>query len=180
MFPQKVDEYSLYKSDKPVLDRNDVPRRDDTVTRAKIPMCAEHNGILNKRFGQPAKPIIRNLLDSEGELVLDAAEAEIAAVWYVKTGLLLGHPKVVWTQPGWDVRFTQRPAEVGVVFVQAAPRRVVPPIPGRRARGAGRCRRRATGSSPPSRASAWLSAAARPSRATSQRGWRPPGSRTGG
>jgi hypothetical protein len=103
MFPQKVDEYSLYKSDEPVLDRDGVPRQDDTVARAKLPMCVEHNGILNTRFGQPAKPIIRKLLDSGGEVVLDAAEAEIAARWYVKTWLLLGHPRVVWTQPGWDV-----------------------------------------------------------------------------
>jgi|ERR1700674_4063471 len=39
MFPQKVDEYSLYKSNEPVLDRDGVPRQDDNVARAKRPMC---------------------------------------------------------------------------------------------------------------------------------------------
>ena len=67
-------------------------------------MCQQHNAILNTRFGQPAKLIIRRLLGSSGNALLDAAEVEVAALWYVKTWILLTHPKVVWSQPGWDPR----------------------------------------------------------------------------
>ena len=65
-------------------------------------MCSDHNGLLDQRFEHTAKPVIRQLLDAKGSIVLNAADAEVAGVWYLKTWLLLAHPQVVWTQPGWS------------------------------------------------------------------------------
>ncbi len=51
------------------------------------------NWTLNRRFEDPAKELIRELVRLEGRVVLPPAEARIVGYWFLKTLLLWAHPK---------------------------------------------------------------------------------------
>lgn len=67
--------------------------------RFKLPLCPKCNGVLNERFERLAKALIRRLLLENG--VVDNVGAETVGLWFVKTWLLLTHPEVVPSDPGW-------------------------------------------------------------------------------
>jgi len=79
-----------------LLNRDGQPREQEAVDKVKLPVCIDCNSILARRFEQPAKPLIRSLLDRDGNrdgnVVLSGSHAMAVACWCLKTWLLLAHP----------------------------------------------------------------------------------------
>jgi hypothetical protein len=71
----------------------------------------ECNGILDRRFEKPAKDLIRAMLLEEASLSGD--QLVTIGLWFVKTWILLAHPALVVSDPGftmthwepWDPRW---------------------------------------------------------------------------
>lgn len=92
--------FTLYENDTPFLKRDGVtPRRSEGFPGVKLPACDVCNPTLNRRFEEPAKPIIRRVFDAEAMLELSAEEAYVLAEWFVKTWLLLAHPAARHGEP---------------------------------------------------------------------------------
>ena len=59
----------------------------------------ELNSILSRGFEQPAKPLIRSLMERDGDVVLSGPHAMDVARWFLKTWLLLAHPAAQESDP---------------------------------------------------------------------------------
>jgi len=79
-FPPKKG-YTWWIRGKPLLNRDGQPRQQESVDKVKLPVCSRCNGILARRFEQPAKPLIRSLLDRDGDVVLGGSRAMVVARW---------------------------------------------------------------------------------------------------
>jgi hypothetical protein len=62
-------------------------------------MCGPCNAGLAKRFEEPAKPLVRALFASEGNISFNMSEATIVGLWFVKTWVLLTHPACRHSEP---------------------------------------------------------------------------------
>ncbi len=99
MFP--VDKYTWHIDGAPVLKRDGTPRTHNTVGSVTLPVCPDPhcNKILNDRFENPAKPVIRRVMATEGSVVLGATDVAALGLWLVKTWLLLAHPALRHAEP---------------------------------------------------------------------------------
>lgn len=82
-------------------------RSQTSPTGTRVPMCADCNGVLNARFEVPAKDLIRSLTRrsiNHTWPTLTANEARCLALWLLKVGLLLKHPKARHDDPDQDVQ----------------------------------------------------------------------------
>jgi hypothetical protein len=86
-------------SGQPIRDRNGVAIARDEITRVTVPMCRACNGELDRRFEKKANATIRAIFEREGDAVIAAPDAEAAALRFVKTWLLLAHPKARFSEP---------------------------------------------------------------------------------
>jgi len=100
MWPARFGPFTLHRNGESVLARDGNVRPQTSAARFKLPMCPSCNGELDRRFEKPAKQLIRRIFNSDG--VLDPPEAEIVGLWFVKTWLLLAHPEVRVSDPGFD------------------------------------------------------------------------------
>lgn len=92
-FPQ--DRYVWTKNGKPVTRRDDVtPVEEKDRTRVRLPVCKECNAELDRRFEHPSKHVLRRLFAGPPLPSLTAGEVEKAALWLLKTWLLLSRPDV--------------------------------------------------------------------------------------
>jgi len=62
-------------------------------------MCTSCNGLLNRRFEQPAKPLVRRLFGGPPLPRLTGTELAAVAAWLLKTWILLPHPEVFHAHP---------------------------------------------------------------------------------
>lgn len=89
-----VDEYTLERNGHPELKRDQVtPRTHDAFPRVTLPVGKRCNKTLNQRFEEPAKPLVRRVLNARSNVTLAPAEAIVFALWTLKTWLLLAHPQ---------------------------------------------------------------------------------------
>ena len=77
-----------------------TPRSESSFERVKLPSCADCNAELNRRFEVSAKPIVRELMASNGQVSLVAGEVQTLGLWLLKTWLLLAHPLAIGSHPG--------------------------------------------------------------------------------
>lgn len=96
--------YSWSVNGEPVLRRDGTKRTHDTMTRVKLPVCVNCNATLNRRFEEPAKPVVRAIVQADGDIALRPDDAYVAALWFLKTWLLLAHPEARFSEP--DVSFS--------------------------------------------------------------------------
>jgi hypothetical protein len=106
-FPPKKG-YTWWINGKQLLNRDDQPRKQESVDKVKLPVCSVCNAILGRRFEQPAKPLIRSLLHRDGNVVFRGTRAMVVAQWFLKTWLLLAHPEARESDPEvtparWDL-----------------------------------------------------------------------------
>lgn len=59
------------------------------------------NRTLNTRFEQPAKDLVRRLLDPGANRCFDESQVRSLALWLLKTWLLLAHPATRYSDPGF-------------------------------------------------------------------------------
>jgi hypothetical protein len=96
----------------PIPDRHGAPRTARDLPPNLLPVCDQRsgqdcNGALNRRYEQPGKRHVRAVLDQAQ--ALDGTELVAAfARWWIKTILLLQHPKTASAFPGaasrpWDL-----------------------------------------------------------------------------
>jgi hypothetical protein len=102
-------EYTWSISGEPVLKRNGAPRIHTSVGAVKLPMCETcNNKALEPRFEQSAKPLIRKLLDRDGNVHFGESQTRSLTLWFLKTWLLLAHPEARESDPDvkparWDL-----------------------------------------------------------------------------
>jgi hypothetical protein len=99
--------YTWWINGEQLLNRDGQPRKQEAVDKVKLPVCIACNSILSRRFEQPAKPLIRSVLDRDGNVVLSGPHAMDVAGWFLKTWLLLAHPAARESDPAvtparWD------------------------------------------------------------------------------
>jgi len=90
-----------------------APRTQSSAARFQLPAGPECNDILDRRFEKPPKDFIRAML-LEGA-VLSGEELVTVGLWFVKTWILLAHPELVVSDPGfsmtswepWDPRWDE-------------------------------------------------------------------------
>lgn len=107
MFPPSQGPYTWWTNGRPIEKRDGSPRSHSAIGRVKVPACTGCNGVLAERFETPAKPLMRELFETDGEVVLRAADALVVGLWFLKTWLLLAHPAARDSEPGiahprWD------------------------------------------------------------------------------
>jgi len=113
LWTEEAGPYTTYRNDELVRTRHGRPRRQSSAVRFQLPAGPECNGILDRRFEKPAKGFIRALL-LEGA-VLSGEELVTVGLWFVKTWILLAHPALVVSDPGfsmtswepWDPRWDE-------------------------------------------------------------------------
>lgn len=79
-----------------------TPATEVAVPGVHVPMCKPCNAHLNRSIEEPAKPVIRRLLPRSSIHAwpkISADEAEALARWFLKIGLLAGHPEAVHDNP---------------------------------------------------------------------------------
>jgi hypothetical protein len=135
-FPTSAGPYTTLINGRPVSKRDGTPRRHASLGRVKVPACVEHNAVLARRFEDPARELIRSVLETEGSVVLDPVNARVLSLWLTKTWLLLAHPEAVYADPdatpqqwdldsipddlyGWMVRGDEPPAGLSVWVTRA-------------------------------------------------------------
>jgi hypothetical protein len=91
--------HTWWMNGKQLLNRDNQPRQQESVDKVKLPACRVCNGILARRFELPAKPLIRSLLDRDGDVVFSSSRAMAVALWSLKTWLLLAHPAARESDP---------------------------------------------------------------------------------
>lgn len=67
-----------------------------------VPMCGDCNGRLNQLIEEPAKEVVRRLIPWSANHqwpTLSAGEAAALARWFLKVGILSGHPAAVHDNP---------------------------------------------------------------------------------
>ncbi len=92
-------QFTTWVDQEPIRDREDRPRTQTSLHRVKVPMCdgaggrsCGCNGDLNRRFEEPTKPLIRQLITNDGNATFNGQQATVVALWLLKTWLLLAHP----------------------------------------------------------------------------------------
>jgi hypothetical protein len=103
MFPPEAGPYTWEINGEPVRTRDGLARRHASAGRVKLPVCVVCNGLLALTFEEPAKPLIRYMFARGGDAVFNHVKAEVVALWFLKTWLLLAHPDA--TNPAPDVDF---------------------------------------------------------------------------
>lgn len=111
LWTQEAGPYTTYRNDELVQTRDGHPRRQSSAARFQLPVGPECNGILDRRFEKPAKDLIRAMLLEEASLSGD--QLVTIGLWFVKTWILLAHPALVVSDPGftmthwepWDPRW---------------------------------------------------------------------------
>ena len=83
--------YTWWINGEQLLNRDGQPRKQEAVDKVKLPVCSACNSILSRRFEQPAKPLIRSLMDRDGNVVLSGPHAMDVARWFLKTPPGLGN-----------------------------------------------------------------------------------------
>ena len=94
IFPDKDHPYRVEIGGRPHLKRDGSPWVQNHFPRVQLPCCKPCNSVLNKRFEQPTKLIVRRLFSDEGAVTLASTEAHLVGLWLLKTCLLLVHPEV--------------------------------------------------------------------------------------
>ncbi len=102
MWPAKSGPFTIFRNGSPVLSRDGRVRSQTSSARFKLPVCQECNAVLNERFEEPAKPLVRRLFNRGPALTHN--ESQVIGCWFVKTWLLLAHPEVRVSDPGWPLR----------------------------------------------------------------------------
>lgn len=100
-FPAHVGPFTTHEGEQPARKPDGTLRPpQESFPRTKLPVCdLACNPRLNRRFEEPAKPIVRGLWG--GHTSLSSSEAFDFALWVVKTWLLTVHPAAGFlTQPG--------------------------------------------------------------------------------
>lgn len=100
MFPPEEGPYTSWVNGEPVLKRNGDRRAHPAMGRVKLPACIACNAELFKRFEKPAKELIRELMTPSGSAIFEDEAATIVSLWFLKTWLLLAHPKARDSEPG--------------------------------------------------------------------------------
>jgi hypothetical protein len=98
-FPPSAGPYATEINQQAVLKTDGEPRRHTAIPRILLPCGTTCNGKLNRRFEEPAKPVIRRILSSS-TIELAADETQIAAEWFVKTALFVSHHRRQYAEPG--------------------------------------------------------------------------------
>jgi len=103
--------YTTYDDGRPFPKRDGSPRRRQAYEAVTLPVCDAEtgndcNGILARRFENPARPVIRDLVYQS--LPLSPSETAAFSLWALKTTLLLAHPQARFAaselQPqAWDL-----------------------------------------------------------------------------
>lgn len=81
---------------------NPMPLKPLGLPGVHVPMCESCNAILNTRFEEPGKPVVRRLvsfLAVHTWPTLSAADVESLALWLLKVGLLSAHPTAIHDLP---------------------------------------------------------------------------------
>lgn len=101
--------YTLEKNFEPAKNKGGGIRAGrETPEHVQLDCCLSCNKSLNDRFEVPCRPSVEKMMRGEA---LSAAEAELAALWFLKTGLLLAFPtpksgwgtsEVAWSQATYD------------------------------------------------------------------------------
>lgn len=99
MWPPQSGPFVFFRNGVPVLGRNGRVRTQTSAARFKLPVCPRCNNVLDQRFEKPAKSLVQRLFDVGSDL--DPSEVAVVGIWFVKTWLLLGHPKVQVSEPAW-------------------------------------------------------------------------------
>lgn len=100
-FPESDGPYRRYINGEPERKRDGVTiRTHSSAERVKVPCCTDCNAILQRRFENAAKPIVRRTMKANGAVMLSSAEATVFGLWLVKTWLLLAHPVARRSLPG--------------------------------------------------------------------------------
>ena len=86
----------------PIVDRHGTPIALPDRVRIQLPMCDLCNGILNRRFEEPAKHALRRLFSARGLTQLHPEEIKPVALWFLKTWLLHAHPESTYSHPRID------------------------------------------------------------------------------
>ncbi|MCA0146732.1 hypothetical protein [Blastococcus sp. LR1] len=96
-YPGGPGPYGWFLNGEPLLRRDGAtPVREQELTRVRLPACEECNSELNRRFEEPAKETLRGLFGTPTPPALTAAETTAVALWFLKTWLLLPHPRVYY------------------------------------------------------------------------------------
>jgi hypothetical protein len=85
-----------------VSKKSSMPLKSNGLPGVHVPMCEPCNALLNTRFEEPAKPVVRRLLSFDVNHTwptLSAAEVQALALWLLKVGLLSAHPAAVHDIP---------------------------------------------------------------------------------
>lgn len=99
-FPREDGPYELWHRDGRALKKDGTARPSEvSIGKWKLPVCEPCNGTMNEMFEKPAKQIVRDVLGGELE-ELTEEQAHIFGRWWVKTLLLLAHPRLVISTPG--------------------------------------------------------------------------------
>lgn len=92
-----------------------------TFQRAKLPCCLACNDLLNRRFENPGGSAGRRLL-SEDNPILSEAELGNAALWLLKTWLLLVHPETTSNEGlPQPAAWTKAPPQLWAWLVDGSP-----------------------------------------------------------
>lgn len=113
-----------YVDGKPAATHDGSPRQLSSLPGANVPMCRSCNSVLNRRFEQPSKDIIRELVRSgrpPGE-----SGTRLVTLWLLKTALLLQHPDIAWDDPAATTTAT-RPRALPVELLDWMATGAVPP-----------------------------------------------------
>lgn len=107
-FSEREGPYTRYINGEPERNRNGAIRTQTSAERVKLPCCMPCNAILDRRFEQPSRTIVRRVFETDGAVVLDGREARTLGTWLLKTWLLLAHPAARSSMPGpsprrWDL-----------------------------------------------------------------------------
>jgi hypothetical protein len=93
---------------RPIPDRHGNPRKASDLPSYRLPVCDQWSGpgcnsTLNRLYEQPGKKHVRSVLDEMAPL--DQPEEVVAFThWWIKTILLLQHPKTINVFPGAVMR----------------------------------------------------------------------------
>lgn len=102
LWPSTQGPYTTFKDGREVTKRDGEVRTQTSSIRFKLPTCSKCNGILNRRFEQPAKGPLLGLFNANAPV--EKTDGEAVGLWFVKTWLLLAHPEIVSSDPSWPLR----------------------------------------------------------------------------
>lgn len=102
LWPSADGPYTTFRGGRAVTKRNGEVRTQTSSGRFKLPTCSACNGILNDRFERSAKAHILELFNDNAPV--EARDGRVVGLWFVKTWLLLTHPELVSSDPGWPIR----------------------------------------------------------------------------